>query len=228
MAKEKILVVDGESGILELVWQNLPKDAYQVKGVLGFKEALSEAIHNPPDLVLVDLVSQGREGLRICCELKTNPETGHIPVIILAAKGDDSDIVSGLEFGVDGFLHTPFSPRVLRAMVRSALRKKGQPAGAEGDVVKIDGLMIDPLSHDVILNGAALALTATEFAVLHLLARTPGRLLTRDQITRSVKGRDFQNTDRSLDVQIVQLRRKLGEAARMIETVRGMGYRFRA
>lgn len=228
MAKEKILVVDGESGILELVRNNFPKGVYQVDGALASEKALSEAICNQPDLVLVDLMSQGQGGLDICRKLKSNPETAHIPIIILAPKGEDSDIVSGLELGVDGYLHRPFSPRVLKAMVRAILRKKARQVDSENSVVNVDGLTIDPLSHNVILNGTALALTATEFAVLYFLARRPGRLLTRGEITRSVKGRDFQDADRSLDVQIVRLRRKLGDSATMIETVRGMGYRFKA
>jgi two-component system, OmpR family, alkaline phosphatase synthesis response regulator PhoP len=228
MAKEKILVVDGESDILEVVRHNLPKDAYQVKGVLACEKTLSEAIHNQPDLILVDLVPQGESGLSICRELKSNPETGHIPIIILAAKGEDSDVVTGLELGVDGYLHRPFSPRVLKAMVKAVLRKNGQRADIEGSVVNRDGLMIDPVSHNAALNGAALTLTATEFALLHLLAQKPGRVSSREEITRSVKGRDYPATDRSVDVQIMALRRKLGDSGSLIETVRGIGYRFKS
>jgi two-component system, OmpR family, alkaline phosphatase synthesis response regulator PhoP len=228
MAKEKILVVDGESGILELVSNNLPKDVYQVKGVLACEKALSEAIHNPPDLILVDLMPQGQSGLSTCRELKSNRKTDHIPIIIFTAKEKDSDIVTGLELGVDGYLNRPVSGRILKAMVRAVLRKKSQQADDEGGVVNRDGLMIDPLNHTAILHGAALSLTATEFALLHFLAQRPGNVSSRNQITRSVKGRNYPDTDRSIDVQIRALRRKLGDSGRLIETVRGIGYRFRA
>jgi DNA-binding response OmpR family regulator len=226
MAKETILVVDGKSGILKLLRRNLPKDGYLVKGVLGCEKAVLEAIHNPPDLILVDLTPPGQGGLNVCRELKSNPKTGRISIIILAAKGRDSDIVAGRRLGADGCLTRPLSPRVLQAVVEGILRKKNQQPTIEGDVLNIDGLLINPLDHNVILNDAALRLTTIEFAVLYLLARRPGAVVARDEITRSVKGRDLHDTDRSLDVQISQLRRKLGGDAMMIETVRGMGYRF--
>jgi two-component system, OmpR family, alkaline phosphatase synthesis response regulator PhoP len=228
MAKETILVVDGESRILKLVRHNLPKGVYRVKGVLGCEKALSEAMHNPPDLMLVDLMPPGQGGLNLCRELKRNAGTGRIPVVILAAKGRDSDIVAGKRLGADGCLTRPLGHSVLRGVLEGILRKKDRQADIEGGVLNINGLVIDPLDHNVVLNGAALRLTPIEFAVLYLLAQRPGEALTRSQITRTIKGRGLHDTDRSLDVQMVQLRRKLGHAARLIETVRGVGYRFGA
>lgn len=226
MAKEKILVVDGKSRILKLLRRNLPKGDYPVKGVLGCQEALSEAMRNPPDLMVVDLMPQRKGGLDLCRELKSNPKTDHIPIIIVAAKGRDSDTVAGRRLGADGCLTRPLGPRVLQAAVGGILRKKDQQADIEGEVLNIDGLVINPLDRNVILNGAALRLTSIEFAILYFLGQRPGQALTRAEITRSVKGRDLHDTERSLDVQIAQLRRKLGGDARMIETVRGSGYRF--
>jgi len=228
MEKKKILVVDGDSGILELVESNLPRDAYQVRGVFRPEQILAEATENPPDLVLLDLMPPGLGALSACRELKNNLETGHIPIVLLTAQGEDSDIVNGLDLGADGYLPRPFSPRVLAAMVRAVLRKGDQQEDFEGGEVNVDGLMINPLDHKVILKGTVLTLTATEFALLHFLARRPGRVFSRDQIMRSVKGRGYPATHRSVDVQVMGLRRKLGDARTLIETVRGVGYRFKA
>jgi two-component system, OmpR family, alkaline phosphatase synthesis response regulator PhoP len=227
MEKETIIVVDGKSVILKLLRRYFPRDVCTVKGVFGCGKVLSEVIHNPPDLILVDLKPPGQDGFSVCRELKSNPQTARIPIIIAAAKGRDSDVVTGRLLGAAGCLTRPLSPRVLQTVVEGVLRKKNRQADIEGDVLTINGLMINPLDHNVILNGAALRLTTIEFAVLCLLARRPGHVFTRYQITRSVKGRNLHDTDRSLDVQISQLRRKLGADARMIETVRGMGYRFK-
>lgn len=227
MAKEKILVAEGGSGVLDLVRQNLPKDAYQVKGVFTPEKTLTEATDRTPDVILLDLMLPAASGLSVCRELKNHPKTCNIPVIIFTAKGEDSDIVTGLELGADGYLPRPFNPVVLVAMVRAALRRRRPEADFDGDVVNIDGLLIDPLNHKVILAGIAITLTATEFALLHFLARRPGRVFRRDQIIQSVKGRDYPATDRSVDTQIMGLRRKLGDAGTLIETVRGIGYRFK-
>ncbi len=225
MEKEKILIVDGESRIMRLVRHNLPEGDYFVKGVRGSEKAISEAIYNRPDLILIDLKASSRGGLNVCRELKSNPITDHIPIIIIAAKGRDSDVVAGRRLGADNCLTRPLSTRLLQAVMERILRNNGQHAD-EGDMVNIDGLVIDPFDHKVILHGAVLRLTGIEFAILHFLAQRPGQVLSRDQITRAVKGRDLHDTDRSLDVQMVQLRRKLGDAGQLIETVRGMGYRF--
>jgi len=227
MAKEKIFVVDSEPRILKLVKHNLPKGDYLVKGVLGSEKAISEAIYNRPDLILIDLKASSKGGLNVCRELKSNPITDHIPIIIIAAKGRDSDIVAGRRLGADNCLTRPLSTRLLQTVMEKILRKKDQHADIENGALNMDGLVIDPFDHKVILHGAVLRLTAIEFAILYFLAQRPGQVLTRDQITRAVKGRDLHDTDRSLDVQMVQLRRKLGDAAQLIETVRGMGYRFK-
>lgn len=227
MARQKILVVDDEADILELVGYNLARDGYQVKGALTGEKALTEVVDNLPDLILLDLMLPGVDGLDVCRKLKSNSKTSQIPIIMLTAKGEDADVVTGLELGADDYITKPFSPRVLLARVRAVLRRRQIQEDGEEVVVNIHGLSIDPARHEVILDRKPITLTATEFRLLHFLARRPGWVFTRDQIIGSVKGQDYPVTDRSVDVQIVGLRKKLGEAGRLIETVRGVGYRFR-
>jgi two-component system alkaline phosphatase synthesis response regulator PhoP len=227
MAKEKILVVDDEADILELVGYNLARDGYQVKSALTGEKALAEVVNNLPDLILLDLMLPGVDGLDVCRTLKSNSKTSRIPIIMLTAKGEDADVVTGLELGADDYITKPFSPRVLLARVRAVLRRRQIQEDVEDVVVNIHGLSIDPARHEVLLDRKPITLTATEFRLLHFLARRPGWVFTRDQIIGSVKGQDYPVTDRSVDVQIVGLRRKLGEAGRLIETVRVVGYRFR-
>lgn len=227
MARQKILVVDDEADILELVGYNLARDGYQVKGALTGEKALTEVVDNLPDLILLDLMLPGVDGLDVCRKLKSNSKTSQIPIIMLTAKGEDADVVTGLELGADDYITKPFSPRVLLARVRAVLRRRQIQEDGEDVVVNIHGLSIDPARHEVILDRKPITLTATEFRLLHFLARRPGWVFTRDQIIGSVKGQDYPVTDRSVDVQIVGLRKKLGEAGRLIETVRGVGYRFR-
>jgi two-component system alkaline phosphatase synthesis response regulator PhoP len=227
MAKEKIHVVDDEADILELVGYNLARDGYQVKSALTGEKALAEVADNLPDLILLDLMLPGVDGLDVCRTLKSNSKTSRIPIIMLTAKGEDADVVTGLELGADDYITKPFSPRVLLARVRAVLRRRQTQEDVEDVVVNIHGLSIDPARHEVLLDRKPITLTATEFRLLHFLARRPGWVFTRDQIIGSVKGQDYPVTDRSVDVQIVGLRRKLGEAGRLIETVRGVGYRIR-
>lgn len=227
MAKEKILIVDDKADILELVGYNFIQDAYQVKVVLTGEQAVKEAADNPTDLILLDLKLPGLEGLRVCRELKSNSKTRHIPIIMLSAKGEDADIVSGLELGADDYILKPFSPRVLLARVRVVLRKNRLQEDFEDALVDVHGLTIDPVRHKVLLNGTPLALTAIEFRILYLMVQKPGWVFSRSQIIRSVKGQDCSVTERSVDVQIVALRKKLGNAGKLIETIRGVGYRFK-
>lgn len=227
MAKEKILILDDKADILELVGYNFIQDAYQVKGVLTGEEAVMEAADNPPDLILLNLKLPGLDGLRVCRELKSNSKTRHIPIIMLSATGEDADIITGLELGADDYILKPFSPRVLLARVRAVLRKNRLQEDLEDALVNVHGLTIDPVRHKVLLNGTPLTLTAIEFRILHLLAQKPGWVFSRGQIIRSVKGQDCSVTERSVDVQIVALRKKLGNAGKLIETIRGVGYRFK-
>ncbi|HMK35932.1 MAG TPA: response regulator transcription factor [Desulfomonilaceae bacterium] len=227
MPREKILVVDDEEDILELLRYNLAKEGYQVQCVQSGEQALARVSEDPPALILLDLMLPGLDGLDVCRALKRNAASAGIPLIMLTAKGEDADIVAGLELGADDYVNKPFSPRVLLARIKTALRRKQQPEQDETSVIKIEGLVIDPVRYEAFVDGAAIALTVTEFRILHLLARRPGWVFSRDQIINAVKGEDYAVTERSVDVQIVGLRKKLGEAGAFIHTVRGVGYRFK-
>ena len=227
MSKEKILVVDDEEDILELVKYNLAKEGYQVVSALSGEQALTRAREDNPDVILLDLMLPGLDGLDVCRHLKNNPNTSAIPVIMLTAKVEDADIVSGLELGADDYITKPFSPRVLLARIKAVLRRRKQEETEDTAIIKIHELIINPGRCEVLANDQQLVLTATEFRILNFLARRPGWVFTRDQIINAVKGEDYPVTERSVDVQIVGLRKKLGTAGKNIETVRGVGYRFR-
>jgi two-component system phosphate regulon response regulator PhoB len=226
MAKEHLLVVEDEEDILELLRYNLAKEGYRVTGVLSGEEALRAARSSPPDLIVLDLMLPGMDGLTVCRELKQDARTRETPIIILTAKGEEADIVAGLELGADDYVTKPFSPRVFLARLRAVLRRRqGEPA-AVNDSLEIHEMTIHPGRHAVLVQGRAVDLTATEFRLLHFLARRPGWVFTRAQIVQGVQGEDYAVSDRAVDVQIVGLRKKLGPAGRYIETVRGVGYRL--
>jgi len=227
MSHEMILVVDDEDDILELVRYNLDREGFRVETV-GTGELALKAVRSVlPDVILLDLMLPGIDGLEVCRELKRDPRTRGIPVIMLTAKGEEADIVLGLELGADDYMTKPFSPRVLIARVRAVLRRKRTVSEDHDRIVQVRGLTIDPDRHEVRQRDRVIDLTATEFRVLHWLARNPGRVFTRQQIIDAVRGDDYPVTERSVDVQVVALRRKLGEDEDYIQTVRGVGYRFK-
>jgi two-component system, OmpR family, alkaline phosphatase synthesis response regulator PhoP len=227
MAKQKILIIDDEEDILELIRYNLAKEGYSVEGITSGEAALAKAKSEVPDLVVLDLMLPGVDGLEVCKCLKSDARTSHIPIIMLTAKSEDADIVTGLELGADDYVTKPFSPRVLIARIRTALRRRKKDEAKEDSTIAVHNLVIYPDRHQVLVNGEAVELTATEFALLCLLTRRPGWVFTRNQIINAVKGDDYAVTDRSVDVQVVGLRKKLGEAGEYIETVRGVGYRLK-
>lgn len=227
MSKENILVVEDEEDIQELVRYNLAKEGYPVATVDSGEEGLKQARAKRPDLIILDLMLPGMDGLEVCKLLKNEPKTQHIPIVMLTAKGEESDVVSGLELGADDYITKPFSPKVLIARIRAVLRRRVSEAPEDESTVTIHDLVIHPGRHEVLVKGKPLTLTFTEFKLLHLLARRPGWVFTRYQIVNAVKGDDYAVTDRAVDVQIVGLRRKLGPAGKYIETVRGVGYRFK-
>jgi two-component system, OmpR family, alkaline phosphatase synthesis response regulator PhoP len=227
MPKEHILVVDDEEDILELVRYNLAKEGYRVTAVASGEEALQSARSVQPDMILLDLMLPGVDGLEVCRLLKHDPKTQHIPIIMLSAKGEEADIVTGLELGAADYITKPFSPRVLVARLRAVLRRRAADAVSENTRLAIHEMVIHPGRHEVLVQGLPVDLTATEFRLLHLLARRPGWVFTRSQIVDGVHGHDYPVSDRSVDVQVVGLRKKLGPCGDYIETVRGVGYRFR-
>ncbi|MDI6688327.1 MAG: response regulator [Desulfobacterales bacterium] len=227
MADNKILVVDDEEDILELVRYNLAREGYKVVCAASGEEALNKAESEPFDLIVLDLMLPGIDGLGIAQKLKTKPKTRHIPIIMLTAKGEEADIVTGLELGADDYVTKPFSPRILTARVKAVIRRKVQKEVDDSSIVQIYELEIDPGKRRVLAKRLYVELTFTEFQILYLLARRPGWVFTRFNIVDSIRGDDYPVTDRSVDVQIVGLRKKLGPCGKYIETVRGVGYRFK-
>lgn len=227
MTKANVLMVEDEEEILELLAYNLGKEGYAVQKAESGEAALRHARSDPPDLILLDLMLPGIDGLEVCKTLKGDSATRHIPIIMLTARSEEADIVTGLELGADDYITKPFSRRVLLARVKAVLRRHaegGEPD--DGGIVRIHDFVINPGRHEVLLAGESVVLTLTEFRVLHFLANRPGWVFTRSQIVEAVRGDGYPVTDRSVDVQIVGLRKKLGDAGRYIETVRGVGYRF--
>lgn len=227
MAKKRILAVDDEEDILELVRFNLDREGYQVICAMSGSDALKKARSELPDLIVLDLMLPTVDGLEITKILKNESRTKAIPIVMLTAKGEEADIVTGLELGADDYVTKPFSPRILLARVKAVLRRKMEERPEDSAVINIHNLLIHPGKREVLVNGKQVNLTFTEFSILKHLARRPGWVYTRYQIVDAVRGDDYPVTERSVDVQIVGLRKKLGPAGRYIETVRGVGYRFR-
>jgi two-component system phosphate regulon response regulator PhoB len=226
MNKEKILVVDDEEDILELVRYNLAREGYSVSGAASGEAALKAAETNPVDLIVLDLMLPGIDGLEVARRLRQTPATKDVPIVMLTAKGEEADVVTGLELGADDYLTKPFSPRILIARIKAVIRRRSGGTTGDDDVLSIRKLAIHPGRRHVTADGQQLDLTYTEFQVLYFLARRPGWVFTRTQIVDAVRGDDYPVTDRSVDVQIVGLRKKLGPLGKYIETVRGVGYRF--
>ena len=226
MAKTTALVVDDEEDIRELVELNLTREGYETLACETGEQAVELAREKLPDVIILDLMLPGMDGLEVCRALKRDGKTEHIPIVMLTAKCEEADIVTGLELGADDYMAKPFSGKVLVARVRRLLRRKARESDDQA-VVKIHDLLIDPARHEVRVEGKKVELTRTEFGILHVLARRPGLVFTRYRIVDAVHGSDYLVTDRAVDVQIVSLRKKLGSCGQYIETVRGVGYRFK-
>ena len=227
MQKRHLLVVEDDEDILELVAYNLAKAGYRVTKAATGREALARVAEEPPDLVVLDLMLPETDGTEVCRRLKGDANTSAIPVVMLTAKGEESDIVAGLELGADDYITKPFSPQVLLARIRAVLRRKEKGDADADAVIRVHNLVIHPGRREVSVDGQPVDLTYTEFSVLHVLARRPGWVFTRYQIVDAVRGGDYDVTDRSVDVQIAGLRKKLGDAGDHIQSVRGVGYRIR-
>ncbi len=227
MARKRIFIVEDEEEIQELVRYNLTKEGFIVLCTDSGEEALRKIPRERPDLVVLDLMLPGVDGLEVCRTLKSEPSTRDIPVVVLTAKGEEADVVTGLELGADDYITKPFSPRVLTARIRAALRRSTTHRPTEMTVIRSHNILIHPGRHEVLVDEQHVSLTPTEFRVLQTLAMRPGWVFTRSQIADSVHGGELIVTERSVDVHIVGLRKKLGEASQWIETVRGVGYRFK-
>ncbi len=225
MDRKTILIVDDEEDIIELVRLNLAREGYQTLACTTGEKALEIAESKRPDLVILDLMLPGIDGMEVCRRLKANPQTQQIPVLMLTAKGEEVDVVAGLELGASDYVTKPFSGKILAARVRRLLR--GQEEAGDKSTIRIQDLTIDPARHEVLVGDTPVPLTLTEFNILYMLALRPGIVFTRYQIVDRIRGSEYLVTDRAVDVQIVGLRRKLGSCGRLIETVRGVGYRLR-
>ncbi|MFW5684392.1 MAG: response regulator [Spirochaetota bacterium] len=228
MAAERILVVDDERDILELIRFNLERAGFDVFTVDTGEAALAQAARVSPALVVLDLMLPGLDGIEVCRRLKSNEATGTVPVLMLTARTEDSDIVTGLEAGADDYVTKPFSPKVLVARVKAILRRREANSSDSDQSLSVHGITIDISRHEVWIADEPVHLSATEFAILEFLARNPGWVFSRSKIIDAVKGKDYPVTERSVDVQILGLRKKLGEHGKLIQTVRGVGYRLRA
>ncbi|HZL86534.1 MAG TPA: response regulator transcription factor [Candidatus Krumholzibacteria bacterium] len=225
--RTKVLIIDDEPDIVEFIEYNLRREQFDTRRASDGPAALRQAREEQPDIVLLDLMLPGIDGLEVCRQLRQSPETAHIPIIMLTAKGEEADVVSGLEVGADDYVPKPFSMRLLLARMRAVLRRQGRSDQDGPSVTHVGELHIDDERHQVTLRGRELQFTLTEYKLLRFLARNAGRAYTRSQILGNIQDEHVLVVDRAIDVHVAALRRKLGEAANIIETVRGVGYRFK-
>jgi two-component system phosphate regulon response regulator PhoB len=233
MGKITILVVEDEAAIQQLVSYNLIKAGFHVTCADNGEEALECLLQENIDCVLLDLMLPGMSGLEVCETIRRKSEKNgrYIPIVMLTAKGEEEDIVEGLEYGADDYVTKPFSPKVLIARIKAVLRRGYERQKQEEDdqgTIVVGELEINKGRHEVMLQGELLHLTMTEFGILALLASKPGWVFSRQQIIDSVRGYDFLITPRAIDVQIFGLRKKMGDFGTLVETVRGVGYRFKS
>jgi two-component system phosphate regulon response regulator PhoB len=226
MPKESILVVEDEEDIQELLSYILRKEGYSVSVTDSGEDGVKVATRQHPALVILDLMLPGMDGLSVCRKLKSSEDTRDIRVIIVSARGEETDIVAGLELGADDYVTKPFTPSILLARIRAVLRRNEWTGDDDSLPLKVRELAIDPKKFTASLAGEPVELTTSEFRILHFLASRKGWVFTRDQITNAIRGEGYVVTERAIDVTIAGLRKKLGEYSTYIETVRGVGYRF--
>ena len=226
MRPQTVLVIDDERDLIELVRYNLEKAGFDVIGATKAEAGLEIAKLNSPDLIVLDIMMPGQDGLEVCRQLRGDARTARVPIIMLTAKASEADRVVGLEIGADDYLAKPFSPRELVARVRALLRRNS-PASASSEVIRHGDLVVDVPRHEITWKGRPVVLTATEFRILHFLAARAGRVCSRTDIIDDALGTDVAVIDRTVDVHVTAIRRKLGKGADFIETVRGFGYKLR-
>ncbi len=225
MSRGTVLVIDDEKDLIELVRYNLEEDGFSVNGAADGETGIAMAAVEQPDVIVLDVMLPGMDGLEVCRRLKSEPRTARIPVIMLSARGTEPDRVVGLELGADDYVSKPFSPRELAARIKVQLRRSSVP-GEPAAVIRRGELTIDLARREVTCGGTLVGLTATEFKLLQFLASQPGRVFSRTELIDGILGRDVAILDRTIDVHVVSLRKKLRDCGDLIETVRGFGYRF--
>ena len=226
MSKGVVLVIDDEADLIELVRYNLEKEGFTVVSAGDGESGLALAASKKPDVVVIDLMLPGMDGLEVCRLLRAGGGTSRIPIIILTAKASESDRVVGLELGADDYVTKPFSPRELIARIKALIRRSSG-FRHQAAVIRRGRLTIDPASHDVFCGDRGVELTATEYRLLHFLASHPGYVYSRSAIIDGALGRDVNVLERTIDVHVMALRKKLGKCGEWVETIRGFGYRFR-
>jgi DNA-binding response OmpR family regulator len=220
-----VLVIDDERDLVELVRYNLERAGFDVIEAHDGRSGLGIATAHRPDLIVLDVMMAGLDGLEVCRLLHGDSRSSRIPIIMLTARAEETDRIVGLELGADDYVTKPFSPRELVARVKAVLRRGN--AQDTPQVIRRGDLVIDPDRHEITYQGAALSLTASEFRILQFLASRPGRVFSRDEIIDGAMGRDVPITDRTVDVHITAIRKKLGRGGDQIETIRGFGDRLR-
>jgi two-component system, OmpR family, alkaline phosphatase synthesis response regulator PhoP len=221
---ETVMVIEDEKEIRELIRYNLQRAGFRVQAVTDGDEGLRQLFAARPDAVVLDLMLPGRSGLEVLRELREEPTTRDLPVLVLTARSAEMDKLLGFEHGADDYLTKPFSPRELVARLRALLRR-AQP-GRAGGTVEVGELRVDTLAREATWKGKALTLTPREFELLAFMATRPGRVSTRDELLRKVWGYDYMGETRTVDVHIRRLRAKLGAKSNLIETVMGAGYKL--
>ena len=223
---KKVLVVEDDPDIAELISINLAREKYEVKCVFNGFDAIDLTEEYLPDLILLDIMLPDESGFEVCKSLKKNPLTENIPIIMVTAKSEEADVVTGLELGADDYITKPFSPRVLVARVNKTLRKKIERDFSDKEIIKIHNLVINSVKHEVTVGGKRIDLTLSEYRLLQILAQKAGRVYSRTQLIGAIRGDEYIVTGRSIDVLIVNLRKKLGKIGQKIITVRGVGYKM--
>jgi DNA-binding response OmpR family regulator len=227
LRKKRVLVVDDEKDLVELISFNLTRNGYDVLAAGNGNEALEVATTQIPDIIILDLMLPGISGLDVARRLKAEPRTNAIPVIMLTAKGEETDVVVGLTLGADDYVTKPFSMKILLARLNTVLRRTESSVPTTDGTLRAGPLSIDTAKHEATCSGEALKLTLTEFKLLTALITARGRVLTRDQLMDKAMGTDVFVTDRAIDVHVTAIRKKLGNASWLVHTVRGVGYRLR-
>jgi DNA-binding response OmpR family regulator len=228
---KKILIIEDETDLVKLLKYNLEKEGFRVNYATDGSVALAEARRDPPDLVILDLMLPGLDGLEVCRQLRRSERFVRTPILILSARGEEADRVVGLELGADDYVTKPFSTREMIARVRALLRRHQPPSGPERTAVQRGDVVIDPTAHSVSVGGRLVELSALEFRLLYYLASHPGMVFSRDQLLDSVWGNDRTVTPRSVDVYIRRIREKVESEPQKpsyIQTIHGVGYRFAA
>jgi two-component system phosphate regulon response regulator PhoB len=224
MSKDVVFIVEDDEDILELISYNLTKEGFPVKCFTRGEDMIPKLLASGAGCVVLDLMLPGMDGLEVCKSIRANPNTAHTPVIMLTAKGEEADVVTGLELGADDYIVKPF---ILTALLKAVLRRKQQEKSLDRKPLSVYNIEIHPGRHEVRIDGRKIELTSSEFKALYFLANHPGWVYSRYQIVEEVHGVNYPVTDRSIDVLIVGLRKKLESAGNYIETVRGIGYRFK-